>query len=447
MDARADVEKERDGPDGLILLTARVADTDRREAAAQVFQIPAAKIHVLGLGALQTRLGLKWNRLSGYVHKLFESAIARAQGPSDHFVRLDDLSYAVTFHELSLPEADIACLQIAKEICQLLFGENIDEISVRNLVGEIAASQIHDVDNLGTAIEEALEESGRETVVTQSVEHVPPEPFVWSPSAATKLSEHPRGKIETVHKLLESIGLQAGFLPIWDLKTDQSSTMFLLPYWGANGVMNMSGGLALSSLSEEDRIQAEIALLYAASGFAELLHSEKKVCAVGVGVGYRSLSALHSRIRYITALSRIKTFTECPVLLKIERVPDGAPQARLAELIAMLKAPNVRCMIEFERADLVPAVDIRLGAIGLGGILPAGASFDVARRMAENLARRTQQMKVFAFMNSLDAVPSVDAARLSNIRFGSGEALGVRFASGLDEAPNFPLSRPHWEHP
>jgi hypothetical protein len=447
MDAGAEIEQSTDRSDGLILQTARVADAGRSEAAAQALQIPAAKIHVLGLGALQIRLGPKWNKLSSYVHKLFESAIVRAQGPSDHFVRLDDLSYAVTFHRLSLAEADLACLAIAKEICQLLFGENIDEISVRNLVGEIASSKIHDAENLGTVIEEALEESGKETVVTQSVERVPPEPFVWSPSDAPKPSEVRLGKIEAAHALLESIGLQAGFLPIWDLKTDQSSTMFLLPYWGANGIVNMSGGLALGSLAEEVRVQVEIALLHAASGFAERLHSEKKVCAVGVGVSHRSLSVLHSRIRYITALSKIKTFTECPVLLKIERVPDGAPQARLAELIAMLKAPNVRCMIEFERADLIPAVDVRLGAIGLGGVLPAGAGFDVARRMAENLARRTQPLKMFAFMNGLDAVPSVDAARLSNIRFGSGEALGIRYASGIGEVPNFPLSRPYWEHP
>jgi len=417
------------------------------KAASVALKIPAAKIHVLGLGSLQARLGPKWERLSQYVHKLFESAITRAQGPSDHFVRLDDLSYAVTFHDLSLGEADVACLRIAKEICQLLFGEHIDEISVRNLVGEIGTSRIRDVACLGPMIESILEDQGRESVVTQSAEHVPPEPFVWTPQHSHRLSPLPLPNIEAAHKLLESIGLQAGFVPIWDLKSDHSSTMFLLPFWGTNGVMNISGRLALNSLKEDEIVQVEAALLHAAAGFAERIQAEQKVCAVGVGVSYGSLSALHTRIQYITALNKLKTSAACPILLKIEHVPAGAPLGRLAELIAMLKAPNVRSMIEFERADILPQIDVRLGAIGLGGVVPLGADFQTAKRIAENLTRRALPQKVFAFLGGLDSVASVDAARMSNIRFGNGEALGVRFTSGLDAIPDFPLSRPHWEHP
>src|ERR1051326_6186043 len=80
--------------------------------------VPTAKLHVLGLSPLKDKLGPKWERLSDLVHKLFERAIAKAQRPGDHFVVLDELSYAVTFSNLSLDQADLVCATIAREVCR-----------------------------------------------------------------------------------------------------------------------------------------------------------------------------------------------------------------------------------------------------------------------------------------------------------------------------------------
>ena len=41
----------------------------------------AAKLHVLNLAPIKERLGEKWPKLSGLVHKLFETALREAQGP------------------------------------------------------------------------------------------------------------------------------------------------------------------------------------------------------------------------------------------------------------------------------------------------------------------------------------------------------------------------------
>ena len=57
---------------------------------------PAAKLQVLGLAPLKHRLGPRWEKLSGLAYHL-EAAIGRVQGPYDHFIAVDELSYVVTF--------------------------------------------------------------------------------------------------------------------------------------------------------------------------------------------------------------------------------------------------------------------------------------------------------------------------------------------------------------
>src|SRR5437868_6011736 len=99
--------------------------------------VSAAKLHVLGLGPLKDRLGARWDRLSDLVHRLMEKAIRAAQSPADRCIVLDELSYAVTFGNLSLAQANRVCAAIARDVCVHLFGDQIDEVSVRSIVAEI----------------------------------------------------------------------------------------------------------------------------------------------------------------------------------------------------------------------------------------------------------------------------------------------------------------------
>src|SRR4051812_27768863 len=100
-----------------------------------VAAVPAAKLHVLQLEPIKAKVGERWPRLSLLVHTLFENALKRAQGPLDHFVQVDELSYVVTFHGRSLHETTLACAAIAQEVCARLFGEGAEEVSVRSVVG------------------------------------------------------------------------------------------------------------------------------------------------------------------------------------------------------------------------------------------------------------------------------------------------------------------------
>src|SRR5581483_7953773 len=93
-------------------------DLARKAVASGEKQIAAAKLHVLRLDPIKEKMGDRWERLSALVHKLFEKSLQQVQGPADRFLRLDDMSYVLSFHDLSVEEASLACAAIAKEVCE-----------------------------------------------------------------------------------------------------------------------------------------------------------------------------------------------------------------------------------------------------------------------------------------------------------------------------------------
>ena len=77
----------------------------RNRKAAANSTLPAAKLHVLQLEPIKEKIGDRWPRMSLLVHSLFEKALRHAQGPQDHFMKVGELSYVVTFHGSTPEEA------------------------------------------------------------------------------------------------------------------------------------------------------------------------------------------------------------------------------------------------------------------------------------------------------------------------------------------------------
>jgi len=397
-------------------------------------QVVATKLHVLHLDAIKEKLGNKWDRLSNLVHTLFEKTLRQAQGPSDQLLLVDEMSYIVTFRNLSAEEASVACVAAAKKVCQILFGAEIDNISVRGLVGPVPLDLLHKAAANSGKIADILERHGREIIVTPQ-------------SAAPSRSSEERGKsqagrqgmdwIDNAHKCAALARTSIGFFPAWDLKKRKSASLFLSAFSSHNksrlGVRRVFNGS-----SESQVVEMEVALLNAAAEYARRVYAALKVCAIGVGVSYETLSGGNSRIRYIGALKAVQTVQTCPLLLRVEQIPNGTPLGRLAEIVTMLSVPNVRVILEFESLRHLPEIDIRLGAAGLGGSLRT-CDGNVAGAVGK-LARRAAEQRAFAFLHDIDCNEGLDVAMLNEIRMGSGDAISSKHCyTGHEPVPNFPL--------
>jgi len=403
--------------------------------------VSAAKLHVLGLGPLKERLGPRWDRLSDLVHRLMEKAIRAAQGPADHCIVLDELSYAVTFGNLSLAQANRVCAAIARNVCVHLFGDQIDEVSVRSIVAEIVTLEVLADSDLGAKIEALVERHGTESIFTHGIESGSPDPVVIV-AGAPPASAHPVvDHIEAINVRFAQFGLRLGILPIWDLNRGTSNCLYVTAFSGSASGAIPAGRLSRTGVSDQQILDMELDQLLAASLFAQELHDAHKACAIGVGVSYSSVNGFRSRIRYITALQKARFFPKNPLLLKIEQIPEGAPESRIADLIAMLSLTNVKITLEFQALSAITNVELRVGPIGIGGVIPPGLDRETAMTICGKLANHATSHKLFAFLDHLDTPDRVAMAAKGYIRFGMGAALTQMPFEKLDLSLQFPMKR------
>ena len=403
-------------------------------------QVAAAKLHVLNLDPIKAKLGDKWGKLSGLVHKLFEKALRNVQGPSDHFLLVDEMSYVVTFNSLSVEAAGLACASIAREVCELLFGADVDDIAVRGLVGLVPQSSLKNL--AGGAIAELLERRGGEMIVSHPVSsaqnamhtHEERRTKIAAPTAA----QH--AWIPHAEELFSKAGAAMALFPVWDIKSRKSASVYVSAFSPFADRAPCSVRRLFKQAQESYFVEHEIALLQAAAEYAQRVHRAQKVCAVGVGVSYETLSGLHARIAYIGTLKAIPTIASCPILLRIEKVPEGTPHGRLAEIINMLAAPNIKFTIEFQSLRDLNDLDIRLGAVGLGWTIPNDCDAAGVKHNAQKLVHRAASQKAFSFVQGVKNAELLAAAQEGGVRFGTGSALGMPHSFGAqDPIPDFPL--------
>lgn len=413
-------------------VTSNIAWIDSDEV--EVDRLSASKLHVMHLEAIKAKLGEKWERLSGLVHQLFEKSLREAQKPSDHFVVIDELSYIVTFHSLSPEEATVACMAIAQKVCERLFGSEVDDVAVRSLVGAVPADLLRDTAQI-QKINELLERCGHETIVTPMLPDTRPQE-----TGRHEVDPHwsTIEPIRYIHSQAAAAGFALGFFPVWDLKTRRSASLYCSAFVGPQK-LRQSVRRALGSASELQILDAEIAMLRGAAAYAQRVHAVRGVCAIGVGVSYGSLAGFHARAHYASVLKAVSTVPTCPLLVRIEQIPEGVPIGRLAEIVAMLTAPNLRITLEFEALWRLPQFDVRLGAAGLGGSL-GGCDTNMVAAAVNRLARRAAEQQSFTFLHDIDTDESLSAVMQGGVRFGSGKILSAHHCyNGEEDLPRFPL--------
>lgn len=399
--------------------------------------LPAAKLHVLGLAPLKEKLGPRWERLSTLVHRLMEKAIRAAQGPSDHCIVLDELSYAITFGNLSLSEASRVCAAIAREVCEHLFGDQIDEVSVRSIVAEIATLGSIEEAALGSRIEALVEAQGVEAVITHSVESGASAPVVVVAGNATRKSPLAADGISAIQAHFAPYGLKLGLFPIWNLEQASSNCLFVTPF--SEDSIVPSGKLLMRGITDAQVLDLEIDQLIAAAYFAEQMRSAGKVCAMGVGISYYSINSFRARIRYLTALQKLQFHPKNPLLLKLEQIPVGAPEGRVGELVSMLSSESVRITLELESIAAVSTLEPRLGLVGVGGIIPHGLDKGTATLLCRKLVHYAGAHKMFAFLDRLDSQEQCALAVREGVKFGMGTVLTPRPLETVGRDLAFPM--------
>lgn len=389
------------------------------------FAIAAAKLHVLNLEPIKLRLGHKWPRLSDLVHALFEKALQQKQGPLDDFVGVGELAYVATFHGRTTEQAGEICASIAKEVCELLFGDGAGDISVRSLVGMVPASLAR-APMQSREMADILELIGEESVITKVEE----QDVQFVSNIGLTL-----GKVAALPK---NKNFKTALFPIWDLQKRTSSFVALSPMSKAAARPTSYRRLDPEG-SEQEIANLELGILRNAGMYTLRVQKASKVCAVAAGVSWEGLCSTALRNRYIAVLREIPAALNCPLMVKIEDVPPGAQTVRLLEIVTTLGASGARVLVEFASDIRIPDLDRKLGAAGIGTTLPEGCSVEKGREIIGMLKRRVACQNAFSFIGGLENRGLLALAEESKIRFGMGAVLEGRRVGSLEVVPDFPL--------
>ena len=410
-----------------------LAGTERVSPAT----IAAAKVHVLQLEPIKQRVGDRWPRLSLLVHKLVNTALQNAQGPRDHFEAVGELAYVATFHNLTQQQADAALADIMQKVCEKLWGAGVEDISVRSVVGEVPQALATDRGCAAEAIDAVLEQTGSKTVVniprSPGTAKKPPKQLSWE-------SPPRNGWLKHVHELGDRLGIAFRFAPVWEIPGGRSRLLALT----MNGRLNGRQGLAklIPDSSLHQVVDVEIPLLFMAAAFAQRMSAAGEVASLMVGVSHDTVSHRETRVRYLHALKNVEVPVSCPLLLRIEMIPDGAVPARVGEIASMLTAPNIRVVLDFQSPRHLPPFDFRLPAVGIGTMLPQNCDPEEAAKVADKIVRRAQDQKCLSFLHGVDNGELADIAEKAGVKFATGKALGKDSEfTGLETVPQFPL---HW---
>lgn len=399
--------------------------------------VAAAKVHVLQLEPIKHRLGDRWPRLSLLVHKLVNTALQKAQGPGDHFEVVGELAYIATFHNLNQSQADAAMADIMQKICEKLWGAGVPEVSVRGVVGEVPSTLVSEKSCSAEEISETLEKTGSKTVVSiprsPEAPRMLPKQILWnSPPRA--------GWIKYGHELGDVLGIAFRFAPVWELQGGRSRLLALT----MNGRISGRNGLASLILdsSLHQLVDVEIPLLFMTATMAHRLSQAGEVTSLMVGVSHDTVSHRETRTRYLRALKDMEVPVSCPILLRVEMIPDGAVLTRVAQIASMLATPNVRVVLDFQNPRQLPPFDFRLPAVGISAMLPPSCSAEHAEKVVEKIVRRAQDQKCVSFLHGVDNGELTGIAEQAGVKFATGTALGksIEF-TGLEAVPQFPL---HW---
>ncbi len=394
-------------------------------------QICAGKLNLLNLIPIKKRLGTKWPRLRDLIHQLFERALRNVQGPQDSFIRIGEVAYVATFHGCSHEEAVLCCASVAKQVCALVFGEQDEDVTLKSVVGPVPGPIAVLTTMAADRIISSLDTTGVETLHFRSAPEL---------SGAKTIGTTQSG-LRGACELASACGYAVGFFPVWELAKNESKTLLIALYTRTDGRPAESATRALGLHRELDALELEVALLGAAGEYSRKIHDAQGVCGLTVGVSHDTLMTLSPRIRYITALKALKITPTCPILLKIEQVPSTIPSGRLAELLAMLKMPGLRTIVEFDNPRSIPSLDASLATVGLAAVIAQYATPQKSLAGAQMLVRRAKDRPWFTCLAGLDSEGQVQTARGCGVRFGLGKALSGAPLTGFEPVPAFPLHR------
>ena len=346
--------------------------------------VSASKIHVLGLGPLKARLAGRWGRMAAHVQLFFEAAIRRELGPGDTFYRTDELTYLLVFPALTPAEVQLKCAVIAEDVCRRLFGENGEEVLVRNLVGQVDHAAAKTIQTSSAAVDEMLEKNGQEVFVSKDGSRSRQDEARKVPPVKLKLRFSNRVEAVT---LTVPTDLSFAYRPIWDISKQAVYTYLCQPVPNSVEIDRRDLGLCLATESEDAQMVFDTFLLRECANRMHKLGSAGLRVLLAVPIHFHTVARPRLWSAYERVYREILPSIGRDLAFMVHGIEDGVPNIRLVQEFPKLSLDGHRLFCAVDRPDVSVAQFANTGVHAVGFCMRS-------RTSTENEAIDT--MKLFA---------------------------------------------------
>lgn len=375
----------------------------------------AGKIHLLDLGALKERLGSKWERMSQHVQMFFEAAIRRSLKPGDTFCRFEELTYLVMFRELSPEEAELKCAAISEEVCRRLFGENGEQVSLRNLVAHVGLATVPSGAEQNAALNTLLEQKGKEVVITSGRDANSPGPRTER-TFRLMSGGAPLGRRSIAPRELTFV-----YRPIWDSVNDVVLTYLCQPTVPHLAAGSSSGFCTTEEESDQPALDTHV--LRECLERTNRLRSEGLRVILAVPVHFMTVARPRSWRDYADAFRHVPQEVARDLAFIVFGIDHGVPHIRLAQELPKLSRKAFRVLCAIDRSQGANARFAKTGAHGVGtAIEDSEDELQSAARIKE-VAKETQAAAIESFVLGLRSTSLTLTSIHAGVRYLEGSVV------------------------
>lgn len=299
-------------------------ETIAEEGMAQV--VSAGKIHLLGLEAIRARLGDKWEKMSGLVHRYFEAAIRREMQPGDTFQHFGELSYLVLFRGASLAEAQLKCHAIAESVTKRLFGEEDQDVSVRNLTAPLDAMTLDQIEDC-VRVNDHLEEFGQETLI-------------HSRAGKTEVTSAATIRVRMSHSgvqhQISKVRPAFVYRPLWDTAKGVVLTYICQPLPSGISAHQGLSGVCLATESEDEQAELDALAFQASIRRVHMLRHSGLRVLIAVPIHFVTLARSRLWQRYRVMQDHFPTEYFRDIAFLIHGIESSIPNIRLTQELPKL---------------------------------------------------------------------------------------------------------------
>jgi hypothetical protein len=212
--------------------------------------------------------------------------------------------------------------------------------------------------------------------------------------------------------------------PVYDLRRSAAHAVFCVPTTAIAGTPTFLGPCDIEQLSPSECLDIDARTLACARVTSRKLSAAGATTLVGASVNFMSLAWTRGRRCVHEALRNAETATNPNFALKIDDVPNGVRESRLAEIVSVMRPLVRHIFVHLRDGDDCPVFANGVGASAFVSSLPIKASLPAVAAMARTLVHMSQSQRALACIDRVDSNEALQIVSQAGIRLAMGRALG-----------------------